>query len=91
MTYSFLQSTCKVHHRDIRYRHTECHTSQLAVQFWDDFTHSLGCSSRGWYHILVSSTAIAPFLERQASETAIKENYDSNEKLTMKFSSDCTN
>ena len=67
-TYWCLQAASEVHHRHIRNRYTECHTSQLAIQFRYDFPNSLSCSSGSWYHILIRSATITPFLKRHKNK-----------------------
>ena len=61
-SYRFLESTSQVHHRNIRNWNTECHTSEFAIEFRNHLSHSLSGSSCCRNHILVSPTAITPFL-----------------------------
>ena len=58
-----MKSDSEVNNRHIWDRHTEGHTSEFSIQLWNNFTYSLGGTSRGWDNVLVSSTAITPFLE----------------------------
>ena len=62
MPYPLLESAGKIHHRDIWNRNTECHTSQLSIQFRDNLPNSLSSTCRCWNYILMSSAAITPFL-----------------------------